>query len=144
MPNFRTLHYRLSKEEFSLESLPQVEKLPEDFVIVLDSSCLKVTNRGEWIRRKWWKRPRKGWIKIHVAFDLNRKQVVELEVTDERTPDCKKVVKLVGGAKGKAEKKRKRVKKVIADAGYNIHDFFRYLGEEGIEPAVMVRSEDKR
>ena len=111
-----------------MESLPQVEKLPEDFIIVLDSSCLKVTNRGEWIRRKWWKRPRKGWIKIHIAFDLNRKQVVELEVTDKRTPDCKKTVKLVGGAKGKAEKKRKRVKKVIADAGYNIHDFFSILG----------------
>jgi len=139
VPNFRTLHYRLSKGEYSLESLPQVEELPEDFVIVLDSSGLKVTNRGEWIRRKWGKRPRKGWIKIHVAFDLNRKQVVELEVTDERTPDCKKAVKLVEGAKGKAEKEGKRVKKVIADAGYDTHDFFRYLGEEGIEPAVMVR-----
>jgi hypothetical protein len=52
IPNFRTLHYRLSKEEFRLKELPEVEELPEDFVIVLDSSGLKVTNRGEWIRRK--------------------------------------------------------------------------------------------
>ena len=84
-------------------------------------------------------RPREEWIKIHVAFDLDRKQVVELEVTDERTSDCKKAVKLVEGAKGKAETGGKRVKKVMADAGYDTHDFFQYLGEEGIEPAVMVR-----
>ena len=139
VPNFRTLHYRLSKGEYSLKELPQVEELPDDFVIVLDSSGLKVTNRGEWIRRKWGKRARKGWVKIHVAFDLQSKQVVELEVTDERTPDCKKAVELVEGVKERAEKKGKKVKKVIADAGYDTHDFFRYLGKERIEPAILVR-----
>ena len=139
IPNFRTLHYRLSKGEFGLKELPKVEELPQDFVIVLDSSGLKVTNRGEWLRKKWGKRPRKGWVKIHVAFDLQSKQVVELEVTDERTPDCKKAIELVEGVKEKAEKKGKKVKKVIADAGYDTHNFFRYLGKEKIEPAVLVR-----
>jgi len=47
VPNFRTLHYRLSKGGYNLESFPQVEELPEDFVIVLDSYGLKVTNRGK-------------------------------------------------------------------------------------------------
>ena len=93
-----------------------MEELPQDFVVVLDSSGLKVTNRGEWLRRKWGKRPRRGWVKIHVAFDLKSKQVVELEVTDERTPDCKKAIELVEGVKKKAEKKEKRIKKVIVDA----------------------------
>ena len=139
IPNFRTLHYRLSRGEFRLKELPEVEELPEDFIIVLDSSGLKVTNRGEWIRRKWGKRPRKGWVKVHVAFDLQSRQVVELEVTDERTPDCKKAKELVEGAKEKAEGKGKKIKKVIADAGYDTHEFFRYLGKEGIEPAVLVR-----
>ena len=139
IPNFRTLHYRLSKGNFALGDLPNVEELPEDFVIVLDSSGIKVTNRGEWIRRKWGKRPRKGWVKIHVAFDVKSKQVVELEVTDERTADCKKAKELVEKAKKKAEKEGKGIKKVIADAGYDTHEFFRYLGEEGIEPAVLVR-----
>ncbi len=58
--NFRTFHYRLSKGEYSLKELPHVEELPDDFVIVLDLSGLKVTNRREWIRRKWGKRPREG------------------------------------------------------------------------------------
>jgi len=133
IPNFRTLHYRLSKGEFGLK------ELPDDIVIVLDSSGLKVTNRGEWLRRKWRKRPRKGWVKIHVAFDLQSRQVVELEVRDERTSDCKKAIELMEGVKETAEKTGKGIKKVIADAGYDIHDFFRYLEKEKIEPAVLVR-----
>jgi len=27
----------------------------------------------------------------------------------------------------------------IADAGYDAHDFFRYLGKERIEAAILVR-----
>jgi hypothetical protein len=47
-------------------------------VIAVDSTGIKVTNRGEWMRRK-----RKGYIKIHVAVDTRTKQVVSLEVSDE-------------------------------------------------------------
>ena len=137
VPNFRTLHYRFSKMDISLESFPDPEELPDDFVIILDSTGVKVTNRGEWLRKKHGKRSRKGWIKVHVAFDLKRKKVIELEVTDERTRDCQKAKRLVEGAKKKA--KGKRVSKVIADAGYDSHEFFRYLGKEGIEPAILVR-----
>ena len=72
-------------------------------------------------------------------FDLQSKQVVELEVTDERTPNCKKAVELMEGVKEKVEKMGKRIKKVIADAGYDTHEFFRCLGEKRIEPAVLVR-----
>ncbi len=143
IPNFRTLHYRLSKAEFQLKELPKVEELPQDFVIALDSTGLKVTSRGEWIRKKWGKRPKRGWIKVHVAFDLERKQVVELEVTDERTADCKKAIELVERARKKAEAQGKRVRKVIAEAGYDTHDFFRYLGEREIEPVMMVRRGSK-
>ncbi len=44
IPNFRTLHYRLTKEEINLEDLPQIENLQDDFVIVLERAGLKVTN----------------------------------------------------------------------------------------------------
>jgi len=33
---------------------------------------------------------------------------------------------------------------VIADAGYDTHEFFRYLGEKRIEPAILVRRGAKR
>jgi len=76
-------------------------------VIAVDGTGIKVTNRGEWMRKR-----RKGYIKIHVAVDTRTKQVVSLEVSDERPDDGEKLVPLVRGAKRKA-----RVKKVLGDSG---------------------------
>ncbi|MGQ9734817.1 MAG: transposase, partial [Candidatus Bipolaricaulia bacterium] len=52
----------------------------EEVVIAVDGTGIKVTNRGEWMRKK-----RKGYIKIHVAVNTKTKQVMSLEVSDERT-----------------------------------------------------------
>jgi len=134
-----TLHYRFTTSNISLSDFPDPEELPDDFVIILDSSGIKVTNRGEWLRKKHGKKARKGWVKLHVALDMRRKRVVEIEVTDERVHDSGKGKELVEKAKKKVEEKGKKLSKVIADAGYDTHEFFRYLGEEGIEAAVLVR-----
>ncbi len=66
-----------------------------------------------------------------------------MEVTDERVKDLKKAKELVQKSKKKAEEKGKSISKVIADAGYDTHELFRYLGDEGIEPAVLVRKNAK-
>ncbi|EDP75758.1 IS5-like element ISHysp1 family transposase [Hydrogenivirga sp. 128-5-R1-1] len=139
IPDFRTLHYRFKTMEINIKDFPDPEDLPDDFVIVLDSTGIKVTNRGEWLRKKHGKRARKGWIKLHVAFDLKRKKVVEIEVTDERVHDSQKAKKLVEGAKREAKDKGKKVSKVVADSGYDTHEFFRYLHDEGICAGVLVR-----
>lgn len=143
IPNFRTLHYRFTHSDISLSDSPEPEELPDDFVIILDSSGIKVTNRGEWLRKKHGKKARKGWIKLHVALDFKRKKVVAMEVTDERVHDSQKGKELLQRAKKEGEDKGKKISKVIADAGYDTHEFFRYLGEEGIEPAVLVRKDAK-
>ena len=59
-------------------------------VIAVDGSGIKVTDRGEWMRKK-----RKGYIKIHVGVDIETKQVVSLEVTDDRPSDGEKLKPLV-------------------------------------------------
>lgn len=125
--------------DINLKDFPCLEELPDDFVIILGSTGIKVTNRGEWLREKHGKKTRKGWIKVHVAFDLRRKKVVDMEVTHERACDSQKAKKLVEGAKREAEKKGKRITKVIADKGYDTHEFFRYLHREDIEAGVLVR-----
>jgi hypothetical protein len=86
---------------------------------------------------------RKRWIKLHIALDLKSKRVVAVEVTDERVKDLQKAKELVQESKKKAEEKGKSISKVIADAGYDTHELFRYLGDEGIEPAVLVRKDAK-
>jgi len=55
---------------------------------------------------------RKGWIKLHVAFDAKRKKVVAIEITDGRVHDSQKAQELVEGAKREAKEKGKEVSKV--------------------------------
>jgi hypothetical protein len=71
-----------------------------------------------------------------VAVDTKTKQVVSLEVSDERTDDGEKLVPLVRGAKRKA-----RGKKVLGDGGYDTHDNFQFLAASGIEAALKVRED---
>jgi len=73
-------------------------------------------------RRSMVKEARKGWIKVHVAFDLKRKKVVRIEVTDKKVHDSQRSRELVEDAKKEARKKDKRVSKVIADKGYDTHE----------------------
>jgi len=45
---------------------------------------LKVYNRGEWIREIYGPKVRKkrGFIKIHVSFDIRSRKLLSLRVTD--------------------------------------------------------------
>jgi hypothetical protein len=50
--------------------------------IAADSSGIKVSNRGEWIRHKW--KVKRGFIKVHIAVDTRTKQIIAMEITKER------------------------------------------------------------
>ena len=54
----------------------------DNFVIAIDSTGIKVTNRGEWIRHKW--KVKRGYLKIHIAVDIKRKRILSLDVTSEQ------------------------------------------------------------
>jgi hypothetical protein len=66
-------------------------------VIAVDSTGIKVTNRGEWILDKWKnkRRIRKGFIKIHVAVDIRTKKIVSMSVIKECVHDGKMLKELV-------------------------------------------------
>jgi hypothetical protein len=74
-PDYSTLSLRIPKLDLDTGYEPRGG---EEVVIAVDSTGIKVTNRGEWMRRK-----KKGYIKIHVAVDTRTKQVVSIEVSDE-------------------------------------------------------------
>ena len=67
-----------------------------DIVIAIDSTGIKITNRGQYQRDKWNIR-KKGHLKIHVAANVKTKEMIlSLEVTDKKVHDDGKVmVKLV-------------------------------------------------
>jgi hypothetical protein len=39
-------------------------------IIAIDSTGIKVTNRGQWMREKWNVKNKKGYLKIHVAVNV--------------------------------------------------------------------------
>lgn len=67
-------------------SLPEtISASNEPVVIDVDFTGIKVTNQGEWMREKW--KVHRGWIKAHLAVDVKTKEIVAIEVTDERASD---------------------------------------------------------
>ena len=59
VPNFRTICYR-----FKFEG-----ELPDDAIIIIDSTGMKVTNRGEWIRMR-------GILKRRVSIRRGRRGII--------------------------------------------------------------------
>ncbi|MCS6999198.1 MAG: IS5 family transposase, partial [Aquificaceae bacterium] len=140
VPNFRTIHYRHTREDFHFDHLPDnLKDLPQDFVIVLDSTGIKLTNRGEWLNKKHGKKRRKGWIKVHVALDISSGKVLDMKVTDNRTHDSQCAVELVENSVKKVESLGGNVKEVIGDTGVDSHEIFRHLASRGIKPVIKVR-----
>src|SRR5665648_926659 len=63
-------------------------------IIVVDSTGIKVTNRGQWMQDKW-NVGKKGYLKIHVTVNIKTKEILALEVTDEKVHDSKVMRKIV-------------------------------------------------
>ena len=101
-------------------------------MIALDSTGIKVTNRGEWLPHKW--NVRKGYLKIHIAVDIKKKKIVSLDVTSEEVHDGSRLKKLVDNAL-----ENNTLKKVIADGAYDNKENFQYLLDNNIEAAIKVR-----
>ncbi len=84
-------------------------------VVSLDSSGVKVSNRGEWMREKW--KVRRGGIKVHIAVDEKGKQVAALEVTDEKVSDFQKFKTPVEQAARNIKSKGGKLKQMNGDGG---------------------------
>jgi transposase len=132
IPDYSTINRRINKLDIKIN-----ERIGNDIVIVLDSTGIKVTNRGEWFPHKW--NVRKGYLKIHVAVDIRKKKIVSLDVTSEEVHDSTRLKKLVDYASENND-----VKRVIADGAYDSKENFRYLFHNQIEAAIKVRKNSDR
>jgi transposase len=134
VPDFTTIWWRVIRMKINLD--PKVNLGRDGIVIAVDSTGIKVTNRGEWILDKWKnKRKRKGFIKIHVAVDIKTKKIVSMSVTKEDVHDGKILKELVGDVISK----NNNIQKVLADGAYDSKDNFKYLDGLKITPAIKVR-----
>lgn len=77
MPNHTVIHKRINKLKIQLDRPPA-----SNVEMAVDSSGIKLTNRGEWIVRRWQKR-KKGIPQDTRWRGCLPKQVLAVKVTDE-------------------------------------------------------------
>src|SRR5712691_8368529 len=109
IPDYTTIWWRVSRVKVEVD--PSVDRT-KDVTIAVDSTGIKVSNRGEWIRQKW--SVKRGFIKFHVAVDVRTGRMLSVEVTEEDVQDGRMLVPLVKGASSKG-----RVVAAIGDGAYD-------------------------
>jgi hypothetical protein len=108
----------------------------EPVVIAVDSTGIKVTNRGEWMREKW--KVHRGWIKVHLAVNVETKEIVAIEVTDERVSDGSKFNSLIDQAEENLSERK--IEKALGDGAFDRREIFDHLQEKLIQPVIKTRS----
>lgn len=133
VPDYTTIWWRVSRMDIPVPAID----VKEPIVIAIDSSGVKVTNRGEWMRKKWRGDEYKGWIKVHVAVNVETKEPVAMEITDERTADYTAVPSLIR----QIESNGGRVRRVLADGAYYNTRTYNLLQEKGIDAGIRMRKD---
>ena len=122
--DYTTLWQRIAKLDLNVP-------IPEnDIVVAVDSTGMKVTNRGDWMREKHGVE-RRGWIKLHIAVDVETRKPVTFEITDERTTDHEMVKSLL---------EKLNLKDSLMDGAYDKEEVFKFLKEKGVDlPGIKIR-----
>lgn len=111
----------------------------KDLFIAIDASGESVTNRGEWLRkihRKGKIGECKGFIKIHVAVNIENNELLEMKITKENIGDNREFRNLLNEC---IENTGKPIMQVNADSGYDSENNFEMLEEMGINPIIRIK-----
>ncbi len=139
IPDYSNISRRINRLDIKISSDDGKSIVNDDnFVIAIDSTGIKVTNRGEWIGHKW--NVKRGYLKIHLAVDIKKKRILSLEVTSEKVHDGKVLPKLVDDI---TIKNNKIIDTAIMDGSYDSNNNFQFLSFKGIQPAIKVRKNSR-
>ena len=132
-PSYSQICRRVNKLDITSNRLDDND---DDIIIAIDEYGIKVTNRGQWMQEKWQLK-KKGYIKIHVAVDIKTKEILALEITDEKVHDGKIMPKLIEQVLENSN--NIKIKSSLGDGSYDSNENFKYLQNKRIRPAIKVR-----
>jgi len=141
IPDYTTINRRINRLDIKIKDIDNKNKQIKDeyIVVAIDSTGIKVTNRGQWMKEKWNVRT-KGYLKIHIAVDVKTKKILSIKVTDAHIHDSKALPELVDNIiKSEDMSTTTTLGKLFGDGAYEGNDIFRYLGDNGILPCIKVR-----
>ena len=74
---------------------------------------------------------RRGWLKVHVAVDVESKRLLSMEVTEEDTSDSEVLRPLL---------KDVNFEDALADGAYDTKDAFEFMKSKGVDcPGIKIR-----
>jgi hypothetical protein len=127
--DYTTIWKRGTKLDLNLSDT--IAESNDPVVIAIDSTGIKVTNRGEWMREVW--KVHRGWIKVHIAVNVKTKEVVGIEVTDEKVGDSKMFSPLIDQSKENLQ--GRKIEQADADGAYDARDAFNIPRQEALHCA---------
>jgi len=132
-PDWSTIWERTKSLDMKLDGV----RTDQPISVAIDSSGIKVTNSGDWMRKKW--KVKRGYLKIHLAVDARSKQAVSMQVTEESVSDGSQTGPLVQEAMSKNE-----IGRVYGDGAYDSRANFNFLASNHIDPAIKARKNASR
>ncbi len=116
VPDYTTIWERTKNLNMELDGV----KTDEPVSLAVDSSGIKVSNSGDWIRKKW--KVKRGYLKIHLAVDARSKQAVSMQVTADSVSDGSQLKPLLEEAMSKNS-----VERAYGDGAYDSRANFNFL-----------------
>jgi IS5 family transposase len=144
IPDYTTINRRINRLDIKIKEDDKNRKFEDEYIVIaIDSTGIKVTNRGQWMQDKWNVRNnKKGYLKIHIAVDVKSKKILSMKVTDEHVHDSKELPELVDNiikSDDMTTTTTTTIGKLFADGAYEGNEIFRYLEDNGILPCIKVR-----
>lgn len=139
--DYTTLYRRIKDVKLDLKDT--IPAMSGPLVVAVDSSGIKTTTRGEWIKKKWRvQKERRGWIKMHLAVDTRRKEILAVDITDESVCDHSRFNELMDQCQENIG--RSYVERVLADGAYDRSTCFNYLKRHRMKSGIKLRKDATR
>jgi hypothetical protein len=140
IPDYTTISRRINRLDIKIQD--KSKEFENDYIVIaIDSTGIKVTNRGQWMRDKWNMR-KKGYLKIHIATNVKTKEILSMKVTDcEHVHDSKALPELVDDII--KSDRTLTIGKIFANGAYDNNDIFKFLSDNGILLCIKVRKNAK-
>lgn len=134
-PSYGHICKRINK--LKVDFISSIKAVDDDMIIAIDSTGIKVTNRGQWMSDKW-NIKKKGYLKIYIVVNIKTKEILALDITDEKVHDGNMLKKLVDQVFNIKPHKMK-IRSVLADGAHDTNKNFQYLEDKRITPGIKVR-----
>ena len=143
IPDYTTISRRINRLDIKIKEDDKSKEFEDEYItIAIDSTGIKVTNRGQWMREKWNVRNnKKGYLKIHIAVNVKSKKILSIKVMDEHVHDSKALPILVNDVI--KSNNITAIGKLFADGTYDNNEIFRCLTDNGILPCIKVRKNSR-